>query len=85
MLAVLSALDIESSTRLHFLLSLIKRGGDQKPPPPFDDINYINYSRTAAALRWASSRFLMSSGDSFGRSMVRVTLLIFPVNVKGGW
>ena len=31
----------------------------------------------------AISSFLMSSGESFGRSMVRVSLSSLPVNLKG--
>ncbi len=36
-------------------------------------------------LRWAAWSFLMSSGESFGRSMVKVTLSSLPVKLNGGW
>ena len=42
------------------------------------------YSLPAAAFFIASSSFLMSSGVSFGGSMVSVIFLILPVNVNGG-
>jgi hypothetical protein len=38
----------------------------------------VHYSRAAAAFCFAFSSFCMSSGVSFGRSMVKVTLLSLP-------
>ena len=35
--------------------------------------------------RCAASSFLISSGDNFGRSMVRVSLLSLPVKANGTW
>ncbi len=45
---------------------------------------YPSYSLTLL-LRCACSSFLISSGDSFGRSIVNVILLILPVKLKGTW
>ena len=35
--------------------------------------------------RWAAWSFLMSSGESFGRSIERVILSILPVKANGTW
>jgi hypothetical protein len=39
----------------------------------------------AALLRCASMSFFSSAGDSFGRSIVSVTLMSLPVNRNGTW
>src|SRR5262245_9076595 len=44
----------------------------------------VTYS-LALLFRPVVSSFLTSSGDSFGRSIVSVSLSIFPVNLKGIW
>ena len=54
--------------------------GDDGVPATLDR----GYSLTLL-LRVAIWSFLMSSGVSWGRSIVSVILLIFPVNVNGTW
>src|SRR5262249_58770963 len=39
----------------------------------------------ARLLRVVSLSFWMSAGESFGRSILSVTLLSLPVNLKGTW
>src|SRR5262249_44338073 len=49
------------------------------------DFTYQLHYSLALLLRPVVSSFLTSSADSFGRSIVSVSLSIFPVNLNGTW